>query len=63
METTETEVALEPSNTQIIKEVAMRAAAGAIVAVVVTQLATFAVNKAVEKYQARKARKTVTTEQ
>jgi hypothetical protein len=62
METEETNVTLEPSNTEIIKEAAIKAAATAVVAVVVTQLATFAMNKAAEALRNRKDRRTNTND-
>lgn len=61
METTETDTVLATTTSELVKDAAIKAAAGAIVAVAVTQLATYAVNKIVEKYQDRKTRKTAIT--
>lgn len=61
METTETDTVLATTTSELVKDAAIKAAAGAIVAVAVTQLATYAVNKIVEKYQDRKAIKAAIT--
>lgn len=57
METQETLVVVNPNTQEIIKEAAIKAAAGALVAVVVTQAATFVMNKAAVKIRERKVKK------
>jgi hypothetical protein len=52
---------VEPIDTDSIKDVATRAAIGAIVGVVVTQLATYLLHKGAKWYSNKKAAKPETT--
>jgi len=61
-ENTETVVVDQPSSVEVLKEAALKAAATAVVMVVVTQAATWAVNKMKLKITAKTISETIDPE-